>query len=88
MSELFHFQDFSDIEHFVKELHDHIYYYNNHRIKVKLKGLSPVQYRKLAASFAFLIGSSTITGLHPAPLCHCQWTWKAFRPYAHQFPTT
>ncbi|MGV3110527.1 IS3 family transposase, partial [Streptococcus pluranimalium] len=24
---------------------DYIYYYNNKRIKVKLKGLSPVQYR-------------------------------------------
>jgi transposase InsO family protein len=38
-------QSFSTVENFQKELDQYIYYYNNSRIKVKLKGLSPVQFR-------------------------------------------
>ena len=30
---------------FIKAIDDYIYYYNYDRIKVKLKGLSPVNYR-------------------------------------------
>ncbi|MFZ5352578.1 MAG: IS3 family transposase [Bacillota bacterium] len=44
-SELLYLQTFSSVEHFRKELEDYIEYYNNKRIKCKLKGLSPVQYR-------------------------------------------
>lgn len=44
-SELLYLQEFNSIEHFIEELDEYIYYYNNKRIKVKLKGLSPVQYR-------------------------------------------
>ena len=44
-SELLYLQKFDSVEHFIEELHDYIYYYNNFRIKAKLKGLSPVQYR-------------------------------------------
>ena len=44
-TEFFHNQYFSSIDHFTKELSGYIEYYNNHRIKVKLKGLSPVQFR-------------------------------------------
>ena len=44
-SELLYLQKFSSIEEFEKELKDYIFYYNNVRIKQKLKGLSPVQYR-------------------------------------------
>jgi putative transposase len=44
-TELFYLQEFDSIEHFRKELEDYIDYYNNKRIKCKLKGLSPVQYR-------------------------------------------
>ena len=44
-SELLYLQKFNSVEHFINELHDYIYYYNHHRIKVKLKGLSPVQFR-------------------------------------------
>ena len=29
-----------------KQIEDYIYYYNNKRIKRKLSGLSPVEYRK------------------------------------------
>lgn len=44
-SELLYLQKFSSLEEFEKELKEYIFYYNNCRIKQKLKGLSPVQYR-------------------------------------------
>jgi transposase InsO family protein len=44
-SELLYLQKFSSIEEFEMELESYIFYYNNFRIKQKLKGLSPVQYR-------------------------------------------
>ena len=44
-SELLYLQKFDSAEHFIEELHDYINYYNNHRIKAKLNGLSPVEYR-------------------------------------------
>lgn len=44
-SELLYLQEFDSMEHFIEELEEYIYYYNNERIKCKLKGLSPVHYR-------------------------------------------
>ena len=44
-SELLYLKDFESIEEFRIELEEYINYYNNKRIKEKLKGLSPVQYR-------------------------------------------
>ena len=44
-SELFYFEKFESIEDFREKLDEYIDYYNNRRIKVKLKGLSPVEYR-------------------------------------------
>jgi transposase InsO family protein len=44
-SELLYLRNFKDIDEFKEELVKYIYYYNNYRIKGKLKGLSPVQYR-------------------------------------------
>jgi putative transposase len=44
-SELLYLQDFVSLEQFKVELEEYIDYYNNKRIKQKLKGLSPVQYR-------------------------------------------
>lgn len=44
-SELFYLQEFDSVEHFKKELIEYIDYYNNKRIKGKLKGMSPVNYR-------------------------------------------
>jgi transposase InsO family protein len=44
-SELLYLHDFDSFENFVCELEEYLYYYNNHRIKCTLKGLSPVQYR-------------------------------------------
>ena len=44
-SELLYLQAFESIEDFKKKLIDYIYYYNNQRIKCKLKGMSPIEYR-------------------------------------------
>ncbi|MGG2134750.1 IS3 family transposase [Bacillus sp. S2(2024)] len=44
-SELLYLQEFESMEHFTLELEQYIHYYNNDRIKTKLKGMSPVQYR-------------------------------------------
>ena len=44
-SELLYLQEFESVEHFKQELIEYIDYYNNRRIKGKLKGMSPVQYR-------------------------------------------
>lgn len=51
-SELLYLQKFNSIEHFIDELHKYIYYYNHKRIKCKLKGLSPVNYRIQSSSVA------------------------------------
>lgn len=44
-SELLYLQEFESMNHFQRELELYIEYYNHKRIKGKLKGLSPVQYR-------------------------------------------
>ena len=44
-TELFYLQKFDTIDQFIEELEAYMYYYHNKRIKNKLKGLSPVQYR-------------------------------------------
>ncbi|MFD4490907.1 IS3 family transposase [Lysinibacillus fusiformis] len=44
-SELLYMQEFESMNHFKLELELYIEYYNHKRIKGKLKGLSPVQYR-------------------------------------------
>ena len=40
----------ASVEQFAKELVKYIRYYNNDRIKLRLKGKSPVQYRALFQS--------------------------------------
>ena len=44
-SELLYLQNFDNLQHFILELHAYLHYYNFFRIKAKLKGLSPVQFR-------------------------------------------
>jgi transposase InsO family protein len=44
-SELLYLQSFNSVDHFLSELEDYLHYYNHDRIKAKLNGLSPVQYR-------------------------------------------
>lgn len=48
-SELFYTKKYTTIEELKKDIKDYIKYYNNDRIKLKLNGKSPVQYRALAA---------------------------------------
>lgn len=43
--ELFYLEKFTSISQLEKAIVEYIDYYNNRRIKLKLKGLSPVQYR-------------------------------------------
>ena len=51
-SELLYLQEFNSMEHFKRELIDYLDYYNNHRIKAKLKGLPPALHRQQALSAA------------------------------------
>ena len=51
-SEFLYLKEFESIEHFKIELEKYIDYYNNKRIKAKLKGMSPVQYRTFAQQAA------------------------------------
>ena len=47
-SELLYLQTFESMDHFKTELIDYLDYYNNRRIKAKLKGLSPASHRSQA----------------------------------------
>ena len=49
-SELLYLQEWDSVEQFAKELVKYIRYYNNDRIKLRLNGKSPVQYRALFQS--------------------------------------
>lgn len=43
--EMFYGERFESVNAFIDELKKYIHYYNNERISLKLKGMSPVQYR-------------------------------------------
>ncbi len=47
-SEMFYAKKFKTIEELKKEIKEYINYYNNDRIRLNLKGKSPVQYRTLS----------------------------------------
>jgi putative transposase len=47
-TEMYHRAMFRDADHLIEEIHEYIKYYNTKRIKVKLKGLSPIEYRNQA----------------------------------------
>ena len=51
-SELLCLQEFQSMEHFKQELVEYLDYYNNRRIKAKLKGLPPAIHRQQALSAA------------------------------------
>ena len=51
-SELLYLQEFESMEHFKQELIEYLDYYNNRRIKAKLKGLPPAIHRQQALSAA------------------------------------
>ncbi|MBB6454814.1 transposase InsO family protein [Salirhabdus euzebyi] len=46
-SEFLYLNYFESVDHFKQELEEYMNYYNNKRIKAKLKGKSPIQYRIL-----------------------------------------
>ncbi|WP_228140977.1 IS3 family transposase, partial [Acinetobacter baumannii] len=47
-SECFYLREFRSVSALRKAVEDYIHYYNNERISLKLKGLSPVEYRTQA----------------------------------------
>ena len=47
-SELLYLQEFESVDHFKQELIDYMDYYNNKRIKARLKGLPPALHRQQA----------------------------------------
>ena len=51
-SELLYLQEFHSMEHFKQELIEYLDYYNNRRIKAKLKGLPPAIHGQQALSAA------------------------------------
>ena len=51
-SELLYLQEFDSMVHFKQELIDYLDYYNNQRIKAKLKGLPPALHRQQPLSVA------------------------------------
>lgn len=44
-SELFYLKQYQSIEELKREIKDYIHYYNHHRLRLNLNGMSPVQYR-------------------------------------------
>lgn len=44
-SELFYLKKYSEIDELKKDIKEYIHYYNNDRIKINLKGMSPIKYR-------------------------------------------
>ncbi|MDQ7208728.1 IS3 family transposase [Serratia fonticola] len=47
-AELYHLQRFKNVEQLSQEIEKYIDYFNNRRIKQKLKDMSPVEYRTQA----------------------------------------
>lgn len=46
-SELLYNQTFYSLEHFIREVHEYMWYYNNERIKKKLDYMTPIEFRLL-----------------------------------------
>lgn len=47
-TEMYHGHHFEDAEHLIREIDEYITYYNTKRIKAKLNGLTPIEYRRQA----------------------------------------
>ena len=50
-TEMFYGYRFESLDELKQEIHDYIFYYNNKRIKSKLKGLSPIEFRTQSYSY-------------------------------------
>lgn len=90
-SELLYLRDFRSFEEFQAELELYLEYYNGKRIKAKLNGLSPVQYR-IQAGFAILILSysstvktSSIVTLNTFAMFHAKSKEGLYLPFS-RFP--
>lgn len=44
-SELIYIENFTSLEHMIREVEDYIKFYNNTRIQLRLKKMAPVEYR-------------------------------------------
>ena len=53
-SDFLYLQTFESVEQFKKELVEYLEWYNEKRIKVKLKGLPPLQFRNQSLKSAWL----------------------------------
>ncbi|HDA9904536.1 TPA: IS3 family transposase [Proteus mirabilis] len=53
-SECFHGKEFKSVNELDQTVKECIHYYNHERIKVKLKGLSPVEYRTQLFSYSVI----------------------------------
>ncbi len=51
-TEMFHGQTFQDADELIEKIKEYITYYNTRRIKMRLKGLTPVEYRHQALKAA------------------------------------
>ncbi|PTP70500.1 hypothetical protein CWO23_11240 [Vibrio splendidus] len=51
-TEMYHNQSFEDADALIEQIKEYIEYYNTKRIKVKLKGLTPIEYRAQALKAA------------------------------------
>lgn len=51
-SEMYHGESFKDADDLIEKIEEYIMYYNTKRIKVKLKGLTPIEYRNQALQTA------------------------------------
>ncbi|MBG5925832.1 transposase [Providencia rettgeri] len=51
-SEMYHSHHFQNADELIDKIDEYIEYYNTKRIKVKLKGLTPVEYRNQALQAA------------------------------------
>ncbi len=51
-TEMYHNQHFEDADDLIAHIDEYIEYYNTKRIKVKLKGLTPTEYRNQALKAA------------------------------------
>ncbi|MGF1745977.1 IS3 family transposase, partial [Vibrio minamisatsumaniensis] len=51
-TEMYHNQSFEDADALIEKIKEYIEYYNTKRIKVKLKGLTPIEYRTQALKAA------------------------------------
>ena len=51
-TEMYHNQSFEDADALIEQIKEYIEYYNTKRIKVKLKGLTPIEYRTQALKAA------------------------------------